>query len=318
VTTDEGLPSDFAPVIIADASGRVRGTYAAWERHLGNLVRLPAAASDYRNLDVKLWQRPSGKQAMEDPRKRDEVLQGIADAINEDDDGDWLVIHYKQNEDLIENLKALVAHRPDRVRGLHWGNHHGTNEFSDVRNVVLIGLITYRRSGYMAIALASGVPANELSDADTEMREGERAHHYLQAACRGSVRRVSHGVAGHMRLFVIATPSQNPRDFFRRIFPGCSIADWNSETGLSGKVGLAAEYLRSRFSDPSVMRVRKGEVREAVGISATGSFTTQIMKHPGFLEFLHNERIDYYTRSFDRFPTFDIVDDGYVFSPDDA
>ena len=317
VSTDEGLPSDFAPVIIADASGRVRATYAAWERHGGNLVRLPEAVSDYRNLDVRLWQRPSGKQAMEDLGARDEVIQGIADAVNQDDDGDWLVVHYKQDEDLIADLKARVAHRPDRVQGLHWGNHHGSNDFRDVRNVVLVGQMTYRRSGYMALGLAAGVPADQLSETDAEIREGERAHHYLQAACRGAVRKVAHGVAGEMRLFMVAAPSLTIKRLLWRTFPGCLISDWKAETTLNGKVKLAADYLREQFSDASVMRVRKGDVRQAAGIERPATFASHVMRNPDFRSFLNGHWIDEHGQWFERVEPFDVIDE-YVLSPDDA
>ena len=317
VSTNEGLPSDFAPVIIADASGRVRATYAAWERHGGNLVRLPEAVSDYRNLDVRLWQHKSGKLAMEDPVTRDEIIQGIADAINEDNGGDWLVIHYKQDENFLDDLKTRVANEPDRVRSLHWGNHHGTNSFRDVRNVVLVGLITYRRSGYLALGLASGVPMNQLSDTDAEMRDGERAHHYLQAACRGAVRKVAHGVAGDMRLFLVAARSLTIKDLLWRTFPGCSISDWNTENNLNGKVKLAADYLLERFSDPLVMRVRKREVREAAGIERTATFASHVMRNADFRSFLNGQWIDEVGQSFERVQPFEVVD-GYVFSPDEA
>lgn len=317
VTIDDGLPSDFAPVIIADASGRVRGTYAAWERHRGDLVRLPAAVSDYRNLDVRLWQRRSGKQAMEDLAARDEVIQSIVDEVNKDDEGEWLVIHYKQDEALITDLKARVANGPDRVRALHWGNHHGTNDFRHVRNVVLFGQITYRRSGYMALGLAAGVPAEQLSETDAAIREGELAHHYLQAACRGAVRKVANGIADDMRLFLIATPSLTIKNSLWRTFPGCSISDWNTENNLRGKVKLAADYLREQFSDPLVMRVRKREVREAIGIERTATFASHVMRNADFRYFLNGHWIDENGQSFERVQPFEVVD-GYVFSPDDA
>ncbi|WP_293945386.1 hypothetical protein [Sphingomonas sp.] len=254
---------------------------------------------------------------MEDLTARNEVIQGIADAVNEDDDKDWLVIHYKQDEDLIDDLKARVADGPNRVQGLHWGNHHGTNDFRDVRNVVLVGQITYRRSGYMALGLASGVPVDQLSDTDAEMREGERAHHYLQAACRGAVRKVANGMAGEMRLFLVATPSLTIKDLLWRTFPGCSISDWNAENNLNGKVKLAADYLLERFADPSVMRVKKGEVREAAGIKHKGTFASHVMRNPDFRSFLNGRWIDESGQWFERVEPFKAVDD-YVFSPEDA
>ena len=186
VAADDGLPSDFAPVIILDASGRVRTTYEFWGRHRDDLVWLPAAANDYRHLDVRLWQRTSGKTAMLDRAVRDDILRGLAEVINEEGDDGWLVIHYKQDQTFEADLKSRVVNRPDRVRCTHWGNHHGTNEFREAANVALVGGPTYRRSGYMALGLASGVPATELPSTLTQLQDGEKSHHYLQAACRGA------------------------------------------------------------------------------------------------------------------------------------
>jgi hypothetical protein len=60
----EALPSDFAPAIILDASGRVRSTYCLWQRAGGPLRHLPSATKDYSNLRVHVWERAVGKTAL--------------------------------------------------------------------------------------------------------------------------------------------------------------------------------------------------------------------------------------------------------------
>jgi len=315
VGADEGLPADFAPVVILDASGRLRGTYKVWEKQRRDLVRLPSVVSDYSQLEVHLWQTVSGKAAMRDTRARSEVLQGLAEAINEYGEG-WLVIHYKWDERFPHDLSGLIRHRPERVRFTHWGNHHGTNEFRSARNVALVGQLIYRRSDYIGLGLASGLCSEDLAEDLPDMREGELAHHYLQAACRGSARQVSNGIAGQSRLFLVATPSRSLKALLRRVFPGCSISDWNAGTDMSGKVKAAAEYLIERFADPTTMKVRKADVRRAIDIERTATFASHVMRNREFRYFMSGHWICEDGQYFERVEPFASVDDGYVYEPD--
>ncbi|PNU05094.1 hypothetical protein A8V01_04535 [Novosphingobium guangzhouense] len=121
------LPDDFTPAVILDASGRVRPTYALWEEHRGNLVRLPAAVNDYRDLEVGLWQRGSGKASLGRSGVQAEITAAIASAIKAgDDNAEWLVISYKEHSGIVEDLRASLPN-PQRLKGLTWGRHAATN-----------------------------------------------------------------------------------------------------------------------------------------------------------------------------------------------
>ena len=61
--TRDAIPRDLAPVVVLDASGRVRATYSQWERAKGKLVRLHPAARSYQNLTVHVMDRGAGRRS---------------------------------------------------------------------------------------------------------------------------------------------------------------------------------------------------------------------------------------------------------------
>jgi len=295
------LPADFAPAVILDASGRVRSTYKIWEERLGTLTRLPAAASDYRNLDLNLWPRGSGKQSMAIPSVRAEVVRAMADVIN-DDDEDWLVIHYKDQPAIFRELTALVEHRADeRLHPLTWGQHHGTNRFAGIRNIMIVGQLTYGEAAYRSKASAAvGGGAVNLSAGDlVELEGGEFSHHLLQALCRASVRSGQGGVAGACRAYVVANPLIATPERLHVIFPGSRLGEWRPAltTGARGHAGGLIAYLAGRFAAQPDSVVPKSDARKALGLS-TPAFA-KLLHHPAVADFMAGHRVITDHRSFE-------------------
>lgn len=289
VGVERALPTDFPPVAILDASGRVRPTYELWDQHKHNLFRLPSVVTDYTNLDVQVWQRGSGKTALRTADSRNSILAAVADAINGKPDSEWLVIHYLWDERFQADLKARVSGNPERVRFTTWGRHHGTNEFRNIPNVALIGQLTYPRSAYVGLALASGLPEERYAEVGRDFQDGEFAHHILQAVCRSAVRNVVEGKASRASALLVTTPSRRLHELLGRIFPGAAISEWSPyPAGLRGQSKAAAEYLWGRIS-AGYQRVRKKYVRAAVGIKNSSTFAGNVMRNPAFRAFL-NER----------------------------
>jgi hypothetical protein len=293
VGSSRSLPDNFAPVIILDASGRVRATYRLWEQHRGTLRRLPAAQNDYANLTIRLWQRASGKLALEDAVKRSRIVDGIAKVINDEADGQWLIVHYKGNQAIFQEVRALVENRPDeRLHSLTWGMHHGTNSYANISNVVIVGRQHYGEIGFQALgAAASGLPVDQLTSLDVEeVAWGEFQHHLLQALCRSWVRRSRHGKAGRCRAYIVTTGCPETEARIEATFPGCRIWPWRDvEAPMTGRRGEAAEYLRKAFGDPQVNSVRRADVYRSMDIERS-NFST-LVKHPEFEDFLESELI---------------------------
>lgn len=264
------LPSDFAPAVILDASGRVRETYRVWERERGTLRRLPEAVKDYSNLDIHLWEHAVGKEAVAKPGVLPDVVRAIADVIDNNPEEDWLVVHYKDHpvDDL---LRAGLKHDlGDRLHFLHWGNHHGTNEFADCRNVVLIGQLTYGAGSYLALSSACGVkPSRRTRKLEQAMKDGEYRHNMLQALTRAHVRRSKGGLAGTCKAFIIASPRNGAEGLIQETFPGCSIVRWMPKgPEANGKAGALIALFKEAAARGGVRELVKKDLRETLDMNA--------------------------------------------------
>jgi hypothetical protein len=238
------IPEDLAPALVLDASARVRATYQLWSEKRGGLVLLPTLAKDYRNLKVHHWNRSGSRTSWGDPGKRLDLIDGIASAIRERPDQEWLVVHFKDGG-LEKDLLGLVP-EGTVVHFVHWGRHDATNAYAEIPNVVIAGLNFYQPSSYVALAQLAldhkpyqdGLVPPEVVSA---IKEGEQCHGLLQAVCRTRIRK---GITGEkVNAYVIARASQS-RHLIERTFPGATIDDWEPvEKPLTGKVGTAVKFI---------------------------------------------------------------------------
>jgi hypothetical protein len=163
VSYRQTLPDDIKPILTLDASARVRATYDLWEKHRGDLVRLPSATKNYSNLTINVWDQGGGKSAYR--TEGDRIIQGVLKAIDTKPDEEWLVIHHKFKPTLKLDLRTKITERlpqGHKVSFLNWGSHDGTNEYKDVSNVILAGTLFLplpHREGLTR--LASGHPPSK-------------------------------------------------------------------------------------------------------------------------------------------------------------
>lgn len=73
------MPEDLLPLLVLDASGRVRGTYEHMENHRLNVVRLQEAPKDYAPLTVHVWQKSGSKSGWAD--NGEELAEGVLNTI---------------------------------------------------------------------------------------------------------------------------------------------------------------------------------------------------------------------------------------------
>ena len=86
------IPEDFAPVLVFDASGRVRSTYTALEQN-GDLCRLSAAPKDYSTVNVHLHKVASSRTAWRE--RRSDLVLYIAGIMKTNPSARYLVIAHK-------------------------------------------------------------------------------------------------------------------------------------------------------------------------------------------------------------------------------
>lgn len=298
------LPEDLAPMIVLDASGRVRETYRMWEQHRPDLVVIAEAPGDYRNLIVNHWDRTGSRSAFSDAEDRSLVLKTVADLIAADDNqkAQWLVIHYKGNDKMCveSELKQLVVNNPARLHFRHWGNHHGTNDFRGIDRVVVLGLNHKER--WVDDALIWSVTGRPADGAEQQraMRLGEHRHDLLQAICRSSVREHRGGVCGPCQVYLIGQTGSDMKALLETTFPGCRVAQWKPVAKqLTGRAEQVVDALMEAFANPLVQVVRKSVIRVAVGFKNRQGLA-QVLRLPALQAFLCDLGITMTTRDFKR------------------
>ena len=150
ISYQDTLPEDIAPLVVLDASIRVRQTYADAVAHRG-VVLLSEAVKDYSELTVHLWRTGGSKTAFRDNGQ--ELVTGMAATIMQKPTERWLIVTHKPSQK-VGNIDAKLRRElPPGVSALvsiiSWGSHMATNEFRDVGNVILGGtLFMLNRPGF--------------------------------------------------------------------------------------------------------------------------------------------------------------------------
>ncbi len=212
VTAVEVLPRDIAPLLILDASGRVKYTYDLWEMHRRTLRRLKSPRKRYPGLTIHHWKKGGSRTSVQaKPEPFIEAMSAvIGKELNSSSSSKWLVVTRKRKDgdrtDVWERLKAsLPSEHLDRVSPITWGMHTATNAFADCTHAMLLGGLYLDREVLEAQCLAaSGFYADEKMSAllkapyvslDVPCEDvwfqhiGEISHDLLQAACRISIRK---------------------------------------------------------------------------------------------------------------------------------
>ncbi len=251
------VPDDMTPLLVLDASGRVRQTYRDMVKHRG-MIELPRAVKDYTPLSIHWWKRGGGKASMRTGGP--DIARAIVKAIGEKRDQDWLVVTHKPTKnapDLAEMIQQELPEMTGRVHCITWGNHMATSEYAEVSNVVLCGTLFMtpaHNAALTSLCQHKAVEEGLASLEDIRLTErGETADGVFQAICRGRVRRSDGGACLPMDAYVIATPGSGMEEILRQCFPG--LRSWT---------GPRWDTSRPRLRSPSSTS-RAGSVREPNG-----------------------------------------------------
>jgi hypothetical protein len=189
----------------------------------------------------------------------------------------------------------LAPGNPARVKFLHWGNHHATNAYVEVPNVILAGTLFYRPSYYEAVTrlAADKRPAQGAipKTMEEEVTIGEHRHLILQALCRGSVRRCQGDVCAPCNAYIIAAARSGIPEALPSIFPGCRVERWRPvKKELRGKVKEAVAFVVDWFETNPDGLLRFNAVQRVIGIDPQ-HFRSDVRRHPDFIEALDNHSI---------------------------
>lgn len=288
----ETLPRDIAPIVILDASGRIRNTYYLWEKCGSNLTRLKSAPKRYNNLTINVMDRGGSKYAWSS--YGDQLVLEVVDLINSKPTEEWLVIHPKdaQGGRLIRQVRDLVDGNSSRVSSVHWGAHQATNVFSGITNVILAGTLFLPEQQYKGLThLCGKVPVTVdlpyIAYKQTEL--GEHRHYILQALCRASVRGSRGDQCAPCNAYIIASKKSGIRGELNTIFPECKIGTWQAKKKpVKGQKAKAAAYVTDFFKRNPGGVLRLLDLRKHLGIVDTTNFRKTIRRHPDFEAYLDN------------------------------
>lgn len=292
VAYEDTMPPDMAPMLVLDASARVRETYKLWEKGRGGIKFLPSAVKSYQNLTIYLWDHGGGKKAFE--RDGWVLLDGIAAAIVSKPHEPWLVIHHTNLNgfDVKAGLRSsLPSHCFANISFVNWGAHDATNQFGHIPNVILAGTLFYRNSYYEALGrLALGLPASQGKLPEEVLQHiaaGEQAHLILQALCRSRVRRCVEGGCPKTNAYVIGSARFGFDKIIETTFPGARIVPWEPvQRALNGKIGEAERFLDQRLNKDGLKSVTANEVMAAIGWKDKANFRRDIRHHEDFIRAL--------------------------------
>ncbi|MCW5772350.1 MAG: hypothetical protein KIT16_11985, partial [Rhodospirillaceae bacterium] len=286
---EETLPAGIAPLLVLDASARVRETYRLWSDYRGGVEFLPAATKDYTPLTINVWSAAGGKAAFRSA-SGSRLIDGIVRTIDSKPREQWLVVHHKLSAVAVAKLiTSRLAPRSAPVHFVNWGAHEGTNAYAEVPNVILAGTLFYRPSFYEALGrLSAGKPsatgAFDSSSRNAVMR-GEHRHLILQALCRGRVRKCEGAACPPVNAYIIASERSGIREELPTIFPGATVRPWRPlPVELRGHVKAAAAFVLAKLgavgSNPSGVPFKA--VMGHLGMSGSGNFANDVRKHESF------------------------------------
>lgn len=283
----ETLPPDLAPLVVLDASGRVRGTYPTWRNWRGGLVYLRSAAKSYRNLTVRVWRRGGGKASFE--AHADELQRGIATTIEKAPEEEWLVICHKPRPgrfDVERGVRALLDDS-SRVHFLTWGQHQATNAYCHIKRVILAGTLFYGAAHYEALGRLAAAYPSDLGALPEGLLDtitlGEHLHQILQAVCRGAARQCAGEVCLPCEVYLIAGKQHGIEGALGSVFPGADIRPWRPlPYQLSGLVKITIGVLRDWMETTADEAIKFSEVCRRIGGCSAANFSNKVRKHPAF------------------------------------
>lgn len=288
------LPKDLLPLVVLDASARVRKTYDLMEQSMP-MVRLPTATKDYSALTIHVWDKGGGKGSMARKEHASEIIDVLADLVERSEPGrQWLVVSHKAGsgvEDMEKTLARRLGPTVSNVGHLTWGSHAATNDHADADRVFLAGTLFRPASYHEALARACVMqdPDDKVIDLEEieELERGEHADLVLQGLCRAGIRRGSQGGSTACEAYLVATKKSGIKALLATIFPGCTIKTWKP---VAPKLPLqprkTLRYLTTWAATAEVGgTIRFVEVYQDLGINQD-VFRKQVRGHEGLIQAL--------------------------------
>ena len=296
------LPKDLGPMLICDASGAQTASYELWQEYRGHIHALYSPPKFFDEFHVYHWDTGAGKSsqaAFGRNTKYLELAEGFAKAINSLPNEEHLVITFLPNDnlpDVAAEIAKLVEGDKNRVKYLTWGQHTATNDYKDIKNVHLVGILEYAPAHYEAAGLSyMGAPIEyELTDEQLlRVRLGEVAHNILQAACRGFVRNaIGDRCPEGCRLYVAFSTNKStgvPKGLLEKIFPRHQYHQWVPVPKLARNQILVAEAIEHSTNHAIII---KADLCKRLGFRDQRQLN-RLLKHQNVGDYLRERGITF-------------------------
>lgn len=279
----EDLSEDFVPCLVTDASARVKRTYQLHSKHRGNLQFLKTASKQYSNLYCYYWNRGSGKSSVRNHFRL--FAKEIAAIIDSKPEEKFLVVHHKHDH-LPTVIKANMYTDKERVSFIHYGIHTATNRYANIPNIVVAGTHHYNETDYEAIGrAAANIHAEDGELKSKEIKEVERGevyHNFLQAICRGAIRKNIKGVCLTSNLWIIGDAKWVNEESLQLLFPGCTVDQWIiSEKKLTTMQRMAEKEIKKRLDDGEI-EIAIDDIMKVLNMTRHNDFRERILEKPDF------------------------------------
>jgi hypothetical protein len=294
VTYQTRLPEDIKPMLVLDASARVRATYKQQEAVDHDIVWLRHSPKRYDNVVIYFQPGRSGKEAL--GQEWNQRIEQVAEIIRRHPEKKALVLHHLKDQERgigdMENavrLKLAVVGglqldtTPYDVKFLSWGRHNAVNGYAD-RDLIITASV-FREPDPVVEARGRAAADRPVGQAysDEELRElrhGEVLHDLLQGVSRGALRKLEGDQAQHCLVYLMASKKSGIRGELPMLFPGCQVRDgWGLDADVDKKGPeftptqvRILQFIRGRF-DQGAVSLSYRAIRDALKLHAS-NFST--------------------------------------------
>jgi hypothetical protein len=251
------VPHDIEPLLVFDADGDQKMHYHLTHKWQGKVLFLPKIEKTYSNMTIRHMDRASG-QIVYRSKTQIEALGEIAAETIREYEGEKVLIVTRLGKKapattlrpLIEGKVRALGGNPELLRFITWGQHKATNDYQDIKHVIIIGV--HQAPLPTIIGLVHGtlkIPMTaKVRSIDVElMRMSEIRSDLLQAIGRGASRNMVNGDVPPGCTVDIIASSKGPMGFtnakaeLRQMFPSATVVPWEPKGKANGKEHIGVE-----------------------------------------------------------------------------
>jgi hypothetical protein len=261
----QSLPEDMFPIVVFDASGKLRTMYDYYKEATEKLKIITEIDRNFEHLTFHHVDIGGGKTAW---KRRPEPLKKLTQAlISLDPERKTLVIVHKPQKgkrDNIPDIEKDLSSKCPNASWLSWGSHRQTNDFRDFDRLVVPGLFYLPQAVIKVRTHGSRQVPTKIALAEEyfwALERGEVMNDLLQAV--GRIARASKdGAPMPADIIVVASSRKHGpiRELLQDAFPGSKYKRLKppKETEIKDpttKTDLLGEVLRSHFSKTPEMNL---------------------------------------------------------------